>query len=170
MNMPIHIAAGGLEGVFWLIVVIISIGAQIAKANRRASRQGPPPAGADPGEELRKFLEAMGGRLEPPATPPAPPAPTARQPRPATPPLPSPTPRPRTAPARSVTPSPAPVMDAKPLRAVAQPSPARARIEPRGRWSLMLHDKPSLVQAFILREILQPPPALRNPQHITDRP
>lgn len=83
----VHIASGGFDGLFWVVVVIIAIIAQIVKSRKQfdqgAPKQDAPPGG-DPAEELRKFLDGLGqAQKAPPAPPPVPPTP-----------VPPPTPRP----------------------------------------------------------------------------
>ena len=78
-----HIAKAGVDGLFWLVVIVVTIIAQIVKASKRGSTgSGPPPPrpGTEgdggytaPQDELRAFLESLTGAPKKPATPPPPP-------------------------------------------------------------------------------------------------
>lgn len=118
--------AASIEGVFWVVVVILTIIVQIAKASKRplVSDQRPdgtpPPGGASPQDELQQFLRALSG--ERPAPPPAPG--TQAQPRPAA--------RPRAVVMRG-TPPPTPSRPAPRRETVlqaARPSTARRAMRP----------------------------------------
>lgn len=64
------IAAGDFEGIFWLIIVIASIVAQLVKSGK-GGKTAPParPVGrdptSDPREDLRKFFAGLSGEEEP---------------------------------------------------------------------------------------------------------
>jgi len=147
------IAEAKFEGMFWLIVIVVTIVTQIIKASKRGAV--PPPAsepGPDedegytaPDDELREFLESLAG-APPKPKPPAPrTAPPLVQPRPTVAPPPPPTPAPvqrraasppvRRAPApaprRAARPQPIPTVTAA-QKPTALPSAEIRTIEVRG--------------------------------------
>jgi len=187
----IHIAAGDIGGLFWIVVVIIAIIAQIVKARKQfdkgAPQQDQPPAEGDPAEELRKFLEGLGQaqKAPPPHVPPpvqrasSRPAVSAREAQRS---IPRPTPivRPR------AEPPPVPVhevaVSARPPVPEAGPSDAEvlaryraelasaraASAKPASKWQQKLagrlarQDRQLLKEAIILREVFGAPAALRR--------
>lgn len=80
------LADGGGENaqsIFWLIVTVVVVISQILKANKKSGAKSPAAAPGErtaekgPGEELRRFLESLGGSARP-----TPAAPTKQQPPP----------------------------------------------------------------------------------------
>ena len=164
----------------WVIIVIISVIAQIRKGMKKATGQPgkPTPGGQDaaperepyvaPDEALREFLESLAGkpsRTEPPATP-----------RPAVAPQPAVVQRPRRHPARRMPSAPpaAPMPPPPPQRQAKETVSEPVALE-------MIHDdathrdteplammirqglksRQSARTAIVMREILGPPLALR---------
>lgn len=195
MNL-IHVASGGgMECVFWGVVIAVFVVSQIAKSRKKfdesaPQQQNPADGGGDPAEELRKFLEGLGqAPSQPPAPPPAPVAPPP-PPRPST--QAPAQPRRVTAQrvkARTVVPPPMaheepprrripePVPEAAmpdeaavlarykaELAAAAVAAPAKATTKWRAILTaeLLSADRQPVRKAFVLRELLGPPTALRR--------
>jgi hypothetical protein len=83
MNNLFHVAAAsGGEVFIGLVVAVIAIIVQIVKsrAEQAPKQQSSSPGSDDPGEELRKFLESLGGETTEPSRPPPPPPPPVQSP------------------------------------------------------------------------------------------
>lgn len=187
MNL-IHVVTGNdFQCLFWGVAIVIFIVSQIAKSKKKydksAPQQGAPPqANGDPAEELRRFLEGLGqAPPQPQAPPPAPVAPppvprrAAARPvkaRPAAPPpvrietVVSHEPAPVSAATVSeeTTPGEAEVL----ARYRAEMATSRPATKAVSKWREILGtelrggDRNTLRKAFVLREVLGPPTALRR--------
>lgn len=190
MNL-IHLAAGVDVGtIFWFIVIGIFIIVQIVKSRKQFNESAPEqqkPAGSegDPAEELRKFLEGLNKPQEQPKPPPAPaaaqPPPAAAHPRRHVPP-----PRTKHRDSRPVVASVKATVVREETHAVTLPPPppqpdeaavlaryrsemiAHAPVRTESKWHTVLkpellgRDRQALRKAFLLREILGAPTALRR--------
>ncbi len=186
MLQYIHLAAVNPEGLFWLVVVIISIIAQIVKARRQIKQSGSPDQASQnsysaPAQELEKFLLKLTGSVDQPQT-----SPQAQPAQLTT----SPPPPPSSNSARNV---PIPVRPKVARRALSfEPQaskkeisvPPAALLKEIPKETDMWKNSPSirkqqelkrairadltqgnsLRKAFVLKEILSQPLALRNPQ------
>lgn len=199
MSIP-HVIRAGIEGWIWAIIIIGSLVVRIIKANKERSSQptpappGPRPATPEPDvqwkppeDELREFLERLGGK---PVTPPPPPPPPAG--RQVAPPPPPPTARPKLAPQVLRAPAPQKTFRRKPTRAAPAPAPAPAiapapapaprrpapkpipavavapvrtagrRSEYRKVLDRLMKERSTLRSAIVVRDVLGPPLALRT--------
>lgn len=190
MNL-IHLAAGVDVGtIFWFVVIGIFIISQIVKSRKQFNESAPEqqkPADSedDPAEELRKFLEGLNKPQEQPQPPPAPaaapPPPAAAHPRRHVPP-------PRTKhrdvrpvvvttrtalvreepPAVTLPPPPPQPDEAAVLARYKAEMAALAPVRTESKWHAALKpellggDRQALRKAFLLREILGAPAALRR--------
>lgn len=174
-------AASDVSGLFWLVVIVVTVIAQIVKAKQQFNKSRPgqvraptaepdrmPEADRTPEEELREFLRSLTG------------APPARRPAPMV--VPAPPPAARPAPKRRAVATPRRVAAPPPLAPPTQ-APVQAsvwenvvnhdnayaetrmdRSESTGKRKAVLaamKDGRSLRQAFLLRTILGPPVTLR---------
>jgi len=169
MTSQLNIAMADTGGLFWFIIVVITIISQIIRLSKRGgaprpdSRRPPTPApfpGAN--KDLSDFLESLTGA--PIERQPPPPRPEAQEPGPPPPPLPR----------VSVTP---PASAAAPVRAVqararqpvaVAPATAERGLAPKAAGKRLkvfsqLRSPTSLRRAVVLREILGSPLGLRSP-------
>jgi len=158
-----------IDGVIWLVIIVVSIISQIAKATRKVSANAPGkqaprkpvperkarPAPAqraapvDRAEELRQFFENLGMPVPAPVAPAAPPARHRKKSKPAATPV-----------APVMVPAPAPEeVPARPEHVELVRRPQRSA-ETQALAQLLL-TRNTQRQAILLREILGPPLALR---------
>jgi hypothetical protein len=165
------LASGAGEGIFWFLVAVIWIVAQIVKARKRKESQPvqttfeeTPPSAED---ELRTFLESLSSSARPQqevTPPPLPVSPAVVRPRTAASDVRDPN-------ARMIPVSAPPVVDVPP-----PPPPAAQRVDAygivrdaahvyrtRAREALLgqLRKRESVRQAVLLREVIGPPLALQ---------
>ncbi|MBM4148012.1 MAG: hypothetical protein FJ224_03090 [Lentisphaerae bacterium] len=176
------VALADIGGAFWLLIIVVSIVAQIVKAVRLAAKQqGPRPEGesfperpspqvgepVEPSEEIREFLRRLSGEPPAPASPPPPRPPPPQQV----------VVKVRPMPARPKTPAPSPVVHQPvPLVSLAAPPPPEppvfiakaASAKPRRRVSAAalalaadLNTPSTARRAILMREVLGPALALR---------
>ena len=172
----LHVIRAGAdpEAIIWLIIIVASIVAQVIKSAREAGPgrkslhpNAPPPVPptgpSSEADELRQFLESLGGAQQTtaPRPPPPPPRPTAR--RPAPPPVPTAT----VTPAAPVRPVPrrraaAPTAPIAPAPATKRRRVNRTRNAVQRKVLMMaVRDRDTLQEAILLREVLGPPIAMR---------
>jgi hypothetical protein len=188
MNL-IHLAAGMDFGtIFWFVVIAVFVISQIVKSRKQfdesaPDQQKPPDTAGDPAEELRKFLEGLSKAPEQPQQQPQAPAappPQAQQRR-----VVPPKHKPREARRVFAPAAVSAVRAAPPPKPEAVPAPDEAAVLARYRaemaatvghpvriaskWQAILQPemrgadrRQPLRKAFVLREILGPPTALRR--------
>lgn len=173
------VVPAGFAALIPVVIILVSIVAQLVKAGKRTSAgERPPRPGTpseSPGGELQDFLRSLSGQQTPPE-----PA-TLRVPPPPPPPAPAPqkvravhSPAPKK---RVVQKPPPPPGQTQPVSAKVQqpasltPTPVAAPArEPAPRLlgrnvALLFRDRTSLREAIVLREVLGPPLGARTQPH-----